>query len=243
MAEETVVRGVRYGSSAAEVEMLFRADGEQREPVEDPSWEGTVWSGGQVSRPRLAMVFVNPTMRNQAAKEGWPWEYSAPHVGVRRMWRYLESCGMVDEVELPGDGYWGPADAERVYGAAADAGLYITNLVKACRSTAAMPTAGLARGWLELLLAELAVVKPEYVVTMGGLVTSLVLGKPVRMIDAWEWLRHTGTVMAAERRFADCEPGVAGDAGSMTIVPCYFPCGRGEPGKARDILMALRRNW
>jgi hypothetical protein len=161
------------------------------------------------------------------------------------MWKFLVSCELIGDgaelLTLPEDGSWKPSDAERVYRAAADAGLYITNLVKACRTTSAMPTMTYARGWLKLLRDELAMVRPRYIATMGGLVTSLMLSKPVRMADVYQHLGATRTPLELTYHHPGCNYRSTDGDGS-TIVPSYFPCGRGEPAKAREILIALARS-
>ena len=221
----------------------------------DLSWNTIppVWSGGQSYHPKLALVFVNPTYRNQAAAEGWPDEYRAPHIGFKRIWKFLAECGLYpDNVipMLPEDGKWTQDDASQLYWFAADAGLYITNLVKACRTTSAMPTTTYAREWLPLLQQELAIVRPQYIVTMGGLVSSLVLGKPIMLRAVYHYVMATGSPLICHdtddshtptdvRRPLICHDTDDSHDNPADIVPCYFPSGRGNPAKAREIMTAI----
>lgn len=183
----------------------------------------------------MAVVFVNPTYRNQAARDGWDFEYRAPHIGFRRMWRFLASCGLIPELDMdmPGDGCWTRDVARDVYESAAHAGLYITNLVKTCRTTSAMPTAGYAREWLGLLRAELGMVQPGVVITMGGLVSSLVCSEPVKVSDVYSSVISQGK--AVSRRL-----GLPGGH-VCSVVPSYFPAGRGDPSRARAIIGRVAR--
>ena len=232
--------GVLHGRNVPALRDLFRADAGSRPPAGDETWDAIppVWSGGLADRPRLALVFINPTAGNQAARDGWPAEYRAPHLGRHRMWDFLTGCGLIPRLIVPPDGEWTLGVARNVCESAAYAGLYVTNLVKACRTTAAMPTARYARGWLPLLREELGIVDPERVVTMGGLVTSLLLGKPFRVGDAWRHLETTRTVLELPYCHPGCEPRGTG-GGCLRIVPSYFPSGRGVPARARAIISML----
>lgn len=227
---------VRYGNAPA-LDDLFHADAASRPPSADPSWNAIppVYSGGQADHPGVAVVFVNPTYRNQAARDGWDFEYRAPHIGFRRMWRFLASCGLIPELDMdmPGDGCWTRDVASDVYESAAHAGLYITNLVKTCRTTSAMPTAGYAREWLGLLRAELGMVQPGVVITMGGLVSSLVCSEPVKVSDVYSSVISQGK--AVSRRL-----GLPGGH-VCSVVPSYFPAGRGDPSRARAIIGRVAR--
>ena len=122
---------------------------------------------------------------------------------------------------------WSVDDASRLYGAVADAGLYVTNLVKACRVTSELPSLSFARKYLDLMISELEIVNPMYVVTMGSLVTSLLLGCQFPLASAFDHLETTGQAL------------VAGAVDRSMIVPCYFPVGRGSPTRARAIISAL----
>ncbi len=224
---------ILHGTDAPALRTLFSADRDSRPSTGDPSWDTLppVWSGGQADRPVLALVFVNPTYRNQGVRENWPDDLRAPHIGFRRIWSFLVSCQLLPGYaagRLPSDQGWDRAAAEDIYRSAADSGLYVTNLVKACRTTSVMPTVKLARSYRDLLMTELGIVRPWGCVAMGSLVTSVMTGKGFRVRDGYEHLGRTGYPLVLA-------------AGDQKIIPSYFPSGRGEPQKAREIMTAIRR--
>jgi hypothetical protein len=197
-----------------------------------PEWRELpgVGSGGCTESPRMALVFINPTARNQSARNGWAGE-RAPFIGLSRIWKFLSSTGLISQKVvdgLPKDGQWTEADATRFYAGIADEGIYVTNLVKACRMDATLPSTKMARSYVEHLKYELSLVGPSVVVGMGGLVSSLLAGESVSIGALYESFRNTGTVKQMP-------------IGGMTasLAPCYFPVGRGNPVRAREILQAL----
>ena len=104
-----------------------------------------VYSGGCADRPKVALVFINPTARNQSVRPGWPLD-RAPFIGLARIWRLLGRTGLLresDVADLPLDGRWEPKYALQFYRRIADRGVYVTNLVKACRSDATLPSTAL----------------------------------------------------------------------------------------------------
>lgn len=197
----------------------------------DPDWTKLppIWAGGASDHPKIAMVFINPTYRNQSASFDWPYD-RAPFIGLKRPWKFLSTCGLVSEEvvdSLPADQTWTIADASRIYETVALSGLYVTNLVKACRATSDLPPISLARQFLDLLATELDIVKPDFIVSMGGLVSSLLLKQQFSLGQAFDHLEAAGT------------PLVAGTFAGARLVPSYFPVGRGSSPKARAIIGRL----
>lgn len=218
-----------YGKNALALRSLFEEDMKTRSM--EPEWSKLppIWAGGSTESPKIALMFINPTYRNQSATSDWSGE-RAPFIGLRRTWTFLSSCGLFEESvaqTLPRDQAWSGDDASRLYRAVADSGLYVTNLVKACRVTSDLPSLAFAREYLELMASELDIVRPEYVVTMGSLVSSLLLGRQFSLSAAFDYVESTGQAL------------VAGAIGRSRIVPSYFPVGRGSPTKARAIISAL----
>ena len=196
-----------------------------------PEWNRLPWvgSGGRAVRPSLALVFINPTARNQSAIERWEGE-RAPFIGLRRLWRALASTGLLDRRrvdELPPDGRWTRNEAAEFYRHVAQSGLYVTNLVKACRSDSVLPSTRMARAFRDLMVDELKAVEPRLVVGMGGMVTSVLSQQPVRLEDEYRSLLSSGTLPVRQ---------VAGS--DLVLSPSYFPVGRGNPVRAQEMLSA-----
>lgn len=223
---------ILYGKNAQALRSLFEEDMKSRSM--EPEWTKLppIWAGGATDRPKITLVFINPTYRNQSATFDWPGD-RAPFMGLRRIWTFLSGCGLFEESvvkTLPRDRAWSVDDASRLYSAVAGAELYVTNLVKACRVTSGLPSLAFAREYLDLMVSELEIVRSEYVVTMGSLVSSLLLGRQFPVGSAFDHLESTGQAM------------VAGAINRSMIVPSYFPIGRGSPTRARAIISALREH-
>jgi hypothetical protein len=222
---------VLYGRNAQALRDLFETDASHR-PI-GTQWTKLppIWSGGLTDCPEIALVFINPTYRNQSASPHWPGD-RAPFIGLKRTWSFLSSCGLLESciVEaLPNDQAWSTEDASRLYKAISESSLYVTNLVKACGVNSDLPSLAQARNYLNLMTSELAIVRPRYVVTMGSLVSSLLLGRTMSLGLSFNHVETTGQAL------------VAGAIGESMIVPSYFPVGRGSPTRARAIISALHR--
>jgi hypothetical protein len=218
-----------HGSSQSILRELFNRDAQSRNLPTQWTTLPPVWAGGLAERPRIALVFINPTYRNQSTVGQWTAD-RAPFIGLARIWRFLASCDLLDQRlvrRLPPDGSWTEEDAYGLYEAVAESSLYVTNLVKACGIASELPPPALARDYLDLLRDELKIVSPAIIVPMGVLVTSLLLKRPFRLGDIDEHLAREGRPMAA------------GKFSNALIVPSYFPIGRGNPTKARAILSKL----
>lgn len=221
---------VLYGSRTQALRDLFADDVESRPPTGIPEWDmlPPIWSGGLADSPEFALVFINPTYRNQSTP--WEAEFRAPHIGPGsvRMWKFFSSCQLLPEYvpeTLSTVESWFPSTAAGIYYLAAESGLYVTNLVKACRTTSAMPSMALAQSYRQLLAAELHIVRPRVIIAMGQMVSRVLTGKTYRMRDLHDTLADTGRVTQVNTLLG-------------TVVPCYFPAGRGEPAKAREIISA-----
>lgn len=204
-----------------------RADLPPRELL-GPGWRDLpyVYGGGKTRRPSLALVFMNPTARNQSVSDAWHAGRS-PFIGLSRIWRFLANARLLDGsdiADLPPDGTWSEDFAVAFYGRIADRGLYITNLVKACAADATNPPVSMAKRFRTATIAELAAVKPGVIVTMGTLVSSVLLQREIRFK---EWFADSNG--SASKR---ADRAVAG----ADVVPCFYPIGRGDPSAARRVL-------
>ena len=190
----------------------------------------SVGSGGRTVSPKLALVFINPTARNQSAGENWLGE-RAPFIGLSRVWQLLADAGLIDRgvvSKLGPDGRWRLDEANRLYRHIASRGLYITNLVKACSYASDMPSMKMAREFGDLLIAELEIVRPRLVVSMGVQVTTVLSQAPVRLRDEYRHFLVSGQLRRRPITGTD-----------LSLVPSYFPVGRGNPARAREMIGSL----
>lgn len=195
-----------------------------------------VMGGGQTRRPRLAFVFINPTIRNASTREGWNGP-RLPFIGTRAVWRVFAGAGLLPETlveAIAARPKWDETFAEHVYAVVRAHGLYLTNLVKWTGPNGDLPSTHLIHTYSGVLKRELELVQPQAVVAFGGMTHRALTGSTVRLADILAHLRTTGTV-----------PSTHASGLGLRVYPCYFPVGRGNPRAAVEILAALasERRW
>lgn len=199
---------------------------------EDPLGLPPVVGGGCTTKPRVALVFINPTARNASTRDGWAgprW----PWLGTRPVWRVLADAGLLDpEVRRQIDGCrtWTEEFAETVYEDVAKRGMYFTNLVKWTGPNGDLPSPRLVRLYEDVLDEELRAVEPQAVVAFGGMTVKALTGHTVKLGQILDEARETGAV-----------PGFAHRQLALTVYPCFFPVGRGNPRGATELLSILAR--
>ncbi len=190
--------------------------------------------GGCREQPELMLVFINPTVRNITAYADWP-GVRMPFAGKPKLWHILAEAGWVRS-DLPAEiAELGPTPA-MVAVLAEEAHrqrLYLTNAVKCVDVGANIPAAeriAAAWPWLE---AEIALVQPRHIVTLGLIPFRALTGQEVRLADEL-WAAQQGEIHSyASRPIA---------ARVYSVFPCYFPTGRGNPVAATKMLAALRKH-
>jgi hypothetical protein len=186
---------------------------------------------GQISRPKLALVFINPTHRNISTSRNWV-GIKAPWIGCNNIWKLFVDAGLVDNglykrMMVFGKD-WPVKFAEEVYTHVRDRGLYITNIVKWAGLDARLPERNKVKIYLPLLLEELSAIKAERVILFGQLTFDAVL-KELRMKESF---RDCNEDTLATKRLET----ISSDYGQL--VACYFPVGQGIKNirKAEEIL-------
>lgn len=190
-----------------------------------------VSGGGCVDRPRLMLVFINPTVRNITARADWPGP-PFPFAGKPKLWHILADAGLVSH-DLPAQiAALGPTPAlvERLIAESRRSGLYLTNAVKCVDDGSNLPAATrVAESW-PLLAEEIGIVQPRYIVALGQLPFRALTGLTVRLADQlWD----------AQHGHLSPLPSRPIDGHSYPVFPCYFPTGRGNPVAATTMLRAI----
>lgn len=190
--------------------------------------------GGWTDRPALMLVFINPTVRNISAHADWPGP-RFPFAGKPKLWQILAEAGLI-EAGLPAEiAALGPTPqmVERLIAAACAARLYLTNAVKCVDDGSSLPAAERVAAALPQLQAEIALVRPQLIVTLGLIPFRALTGLTVRLSDQlWE----------AQHGQINRYPSLPIDGQRYPVFPCYFPTGRGNPVAATRMLTALRQH-
>lgn len=181
-----------------------------------------IYGAGCVARPRLCFVFMNPTGRNVAADSAWA-GLRAPWLGTKNIWKLFVSLGLLDRdlyrlIRARRPEEWNPAFAGRVYRNLADHGVYVTNLSKATQNDARHLPDAVFREYLPLMRREIAALRPRVIVTLGNQVSSILLGRPVKVSEC----RKTPSTLCVKGR-------------TYPVYSVYYPVGQG----LRNLPMAV----
>ncbi|MDD4556113.1 MAG: uracil-DNA glycosylase family protein [Alphaproteobacteria bacterium] len=174
----------------------------------------SIYGAGCVNGPEICFIFMNPTGKNVASAESWK-GLKAPWIGTKNTWKLFNAIGILSNVTLelilskkPND--WDYRFAEQVYREIADKKVYITNLGKCTKADASYIKDSVFKEYVGLLEQEVAEVKPKKIITFGNQVSSLFLGKAVKV---------------SELRKQFIEKEIAGN--KFKVFPVYYPVGQG----------------
>ena len=189
----------------------------------------SIYGAGAINQPDRALVFINPTYRNTSSQPNWLGP-RFPFIGTHRIWQFLARVGWLDQpiVEQlpmkPTD--WSPATAKRLEQELVRADLYLTNAVKATGADSQLPPMATVTRYRQVLHDELELIQPRLTIAFGAISYRALTGKAVRLADAYA---HT----------LGGQPLISTSCRGLPVTPCYFPVGRGNPGRAREMLRLI----
>lgn len=193
---------------------------------------------GQIKRPKLALVFINPTHRNISTSPDWA-GLKAPWVGCANIWQLFADAGLIREemnqAIQAAKTNWPEQFALDVYSHVANQGLYITNIVKWAGLDAKLPEREKIKLYAPLLLEELRMVQPKRIVAFGqltfdGLLRELGIKSPETFGVMNERILATNSVYGLQAEIGE-------------IIPCYFPVGQGIKNRAKAVqIMQIAQN-
>jgi len=191
-----------------------------------------IFGGGRITQPKLMCVFINPTAKNISSRMEWRGP-RFPFIGTRQVWRVFHRAGFFDSEllnEIEASKYWSLELTNRVLNHLAQRGLYLTNLVKHTGHDATLPNSRHIKLFLPILIREIEIVKPEYIVSFGLLPFTTLTGERIKLNE------YYSEIMATKRlRFYTLKHARI----YSKVIPCYFPVGRGKPNRAIAILKLI----
>lgn len=119
---------------------------------------------------------------------------------------------------------------EKVYLHLKERGFYFTNLVKWTGENADLPNKDKIELFLPILKREIDIVKPKKVVTFGLMSFEALTNKKIKLKDYYDRAMNTKNLETFDLRT---------DRHNTSVIPCYFPVGRGNPKRAVDLLKLL----
>ena len=134
----------------------------------------------------------------------------------------------IDEINAKKPGDWDCEFAKKVYQKVRDNSIYITNLSKATQADARPLANEVFKKYLELFKKEIADIKPGIIISFGNQVSSVLLGKNIKVSEYRK--KHE----------------LLGIGGAMyEVFPVYYPVGQGTrnlPLAREDIKWILKNN-
>ena len=173
-----------------------------------------VFGAGETDHPDLCLVFMNPTSKNVSSAKSWQ-GLKAAWLGTKNIWRMFYQLGFIDlmlwnEINQKKPADWNYEFAERLYLRIKENSIYITNLSKATQIDARPLHDRVFKHYLDLCKEEISIVKPKKIITFGNQVSSVLLGKRIKVSDY-------------RKKHAELE--IEGKA--FKVFPVYYPVGQG----------------
>lgn len=173
-----------------------------------------IYGAGEIHNPRLCLVFMNPTGRNVSSNKKWK-GLKAPWIGTKNVWKMFYQLGLFNETffreinnKKPND--WNDEFANKVYRKVQNNSLYITNLSKATQIDARPLKNEVFKEYLSLFIEEISKVNPGVIITFGNQVSSVLLGKNIKVSEyrkKCELIKINGS--------------------NIKVFPVYYPVGQG----------------
>lgn len=147
----------------------------------------SVYGAGCIDNPDICFVFMNPTGKNISSQKSWK-GLKAPWISTKNIWKLFNHLGILslktyDQILAKKPNEWDYSFAEQVYKEIADKKIFITNLGKCTQSDASHLSDKVFREYLGLLEQEIAEIKPKKIITLGNQVSSIFLGKDIKVSE------------------------------------------------------------
>ena len=184
--------------------------------------------GGQAANPKVMFVFINPTARNISSDPNWK-GLRYPFIGTKSVWRVFHRAGFLTDSlisRIEENSGWSVEFADELEGFLRERGLYLTNLVKWTGPDGSLPDRNKINIFMPLLIREVEIVSPKYLVTFGSIPFKYLTGKTITLGDYYDQVVRRG-LRPEEMRIGSVK---------AEVIPCYFPVGRGNPQRAVEIL-------
>lgn len=193
-----------------------------------------ILGGGKTRNPKFMFVFINPTAKNISSDRKWAGP-RFPFIGTRQVWRIFHRAGLFDDElmqKINNSSYWSLDLTDKVLAFLKEKSFYFTNIVKRTGNDAALPDAEKIKMFLPILEREIQLVRPHKIITFGLIPFENMTGQKIKLKDYYSDVINDRRLRSYKIRYG---------AFKTEIIPCYFPVGRGDPGKAVEILRLLER--
>lgn len=178
-------------------------------------WETTlnsVYGAGAISKPKICLMFMNPTARNISCLPDWQW-MRAPRVWFKQTRKMIHDLWFISD-EIFAKTQWSstqrsPSFVNELYTHLAEKWIYITNLAKCTQSDAKQLPDSTFKAYIPSIYTELTLLQPQHIITFWNQVSSILLEKKVN-VSSYENNMHE--LLEIENI-------------SYKVYPCRYPVG------------------
>lgn len=152
-----------------------------------------VYGGGCKKKPKLFLLFMNPTGKNVSCVKWRKW-IRAPRLWTKNIRKLLTAIWVISKKTFEHIQKLKPSERTEkfsleVYKEIASNKVYISNLAK-CTQTDARPLPDkVFKEYLELIYEEIEHIQPQHIVTFGNQVSSILLNKKIT-VSAYKKCEH-----------------------------------------------------
>lgn len=184
-----------------------------------------VHGAGCIDKPNICFVFMNPTGKNISAVKWWEW-IRAPRLGTKNVRKIFFASGILskktfEQIQKMKSDKWTEKFAEQLYQEIAQKKVYITNLAKCTQADARPLKDKVFKDYLVYTQKELALLQPKHIITLGNQVSSILLGKPIKVS---EYTKKEYESLTIEKQ-------------TYRVYPTFYPVGQGM----RNMPAAIKR--
>lgn len=183
-----------------------------------------IYGAGCVNNPKYFFLLMNPTARNVSCFVGWR-GIRAPWLGTKNIWKLVFKLGLLSQKTFlktqslkPDE--WDKDFSLKLYQELAKNKLYLTSLAKCTQKDARPLKNKVFKEYLGQTKQEIFKTNPKFVVAFGNQVSSILLGKSVKISD---YEKTSEQIIIKSKAFK--------------VIPTYYPVGQGM----RNMKLAVKR--
>ena len=183
-----------------------------------------ICGAGCVNNPKYFFLLMNPTARNVSAFSGWK-GIRASWLGTKNIWKLIFQLSLLSEktyrkTQSLKPSQWDKDFSLKLYRELAKNKVYLTSLAKCTQKDARPLPNTVFKAYLEQTRNEIYKTGPKYVISFGNQVSSIFLGKNVKVSD---YQKKSETVIINSKVFR--------------VFPTFYPVGQG----LRNMRLAVKR--
>lgn len=184
-----------------------------------------IYGAGDINRPNIMFVFMNPTAKNISANKKWA-GLRAPWLGTKNVWNIFFELGILskdlyEKTQKLKDTDWTKDFCNEIYSELKKQKIFITNLAKCTQLDARPLKDKVFKDYLDLMKKEISLIKPKHVISFGNQVSSILLSKPVSVSN---YKNNDFELLKIDNM-------------TFKVYPAYYPVGQGR----RNMPLAIKR--